>query len=838
MVYVKISPLTRLEGHLGITASVRNGQVVTAWSHGEMFRGFEKILRKRDPRDAPTITSRTCGVCHFIHRHTSLRNIENATGFSFPAPQAKDLLPTNPGTFAAGAGPTYRIDGNRTWTAQNAGDALGGTPIPVGAQLARNIVHLVTYVYSHAAHLIVLAGPDYWSGIDAKLGSGFAQEVYNEAVVAQRILHEILGVLGGKVPHQMSAIPGGFSQTVNQTVFNTVAALAQKRVPKNGDRANLNAGKYWPLLDLGGGLDAGKTLPLLGAASPAMDWVTHRAVPYILAMVETGVSAGAHNWGVGSGNFVCAPTFDVVQVSPVRILGDAYFRGGVRVGAYGSTSGTLYRLDPTKADPGDSETMTIYEDTTSGKYPNPDEADENDPYGIKYCGGYPGDVKTEPYVAPDPKEEAYDWFKGIGDKYTWYKATRTKDSNGRLYVVESGPLARLVVNDVDPINLRDGSGNITLSIDTDGDRTADTNVTFNLPAAGSGPGKYQSCTLNRLIARAQDTLLLIDMLIGSNYSGQNAAGSYLAEINSNKCWLTRLQQALNALGDPNRDKALSSSVMYSDPPNAWESLGTSSNPAKGCGYWDAPRGITCHFCQVVNGRLIQYQHIAGTTWNGNGRDQWGQPGPFEWSLMNFYMAADLNTEKVGETATGISHTIDDIGAAGGTYWGKSQPSTHDVKVTLKKTPVVERSVKIQFTYLGKTYVIEDIPKCDGSTKGYLWSHEPDAKRGQAWIKDTSYIDYSTGEVYIYFKDAPELPDSDMTGIYNSITVKRYGYIGSNPVPASDFTSGRNVGRPNPINILRTIRSYDPCLACSIHVVDSKGRARKYEIVPVTGWEVE
>lgn len=117
---------------------------------------------------------------------------------------------------------------------------------------------------------------------------------------------------------------------------------------------------------------------------------------------------------------------------------------------------------------------------------------------------------------PDPKEEAYKWFKGIGDKYTWYKATRVKDS-GNLYTVESGPLARLVVNDVDPLDLRYGSGNLTLSIDTNGDGTADTAVTFNLPGGGSGPGKYQSCTLNRLIGRAQDTLLLIDMLIGSNY---------------------------------------------------------------------------------------------------------------------------------------------------------------------------------------------------------------------------------------------------------------------------------------------------------------------------------
>jgi Ni,Fe-hydrogenase I large subunit len=288
---------------------------------------------------------------------------------------------------------------------------------------------------------------------------------------------------------------------------------------------------------------------------------------------------------------------------------------------------------------------------------------------------------------------------------------------------------------------------------------------------------------------------------------------------------------LNALGDPLRDKALPSSVLYADPPNAWESLGASlSSPAKGAGYWDAPRGITCHFCQVVNGRLIQYQHIAGTSWNGNGRDQYGQPGPFEWSLMNFKQAA-ASDQKVGNVDQSLSDTP-------GTGWTRTQPSTHDVKIVLTAgTPIVERSVRIEFTVYGDTYIAEDIPKCDGSTKGYIWAHEPGADRGQAWIKDDSYIDYSTGEVYLYFKDPPELPDDEMDNVYTTIKVKRYGWIGT-AVPVPDFTSGRNTGRPNPINILRTIRSYDPCIACSVQVVDMRGKKYKYEVVPVLGWEVK
>ena len=40
-----ISPVTRLEGHLGIRLEVNDGRVTDAFCSGEMFRGFEIILK-------------------------------------------------------------------------------------------------------------------------------------------------------------------------------------------------------------------------------------------------------------------------------------------------------------------------------------------------------------------------------------------------------------------------------------------------------------------------------------------------------------------------------------------------------------------------------------------------------------------------------------------------------------------------------------------------------------------------------------------------------------------------------------------------------------------------
>jgi len=47
-----IDPITRIEGHLRIEARIEDGRVVEAWASGTMFRGFEIIIKGRDPREA------------------------------------------------------------------------------------------------------------------------------------------------------------------------------------------------------------------------------------------------------------------------------------------------------------------------------------------------------------------------------------------------------------------------------------------------------------------------------------------------------------------------------------------------------------------------------------------------------------------------------------------------------------------------------------------------------------------------------------------------------------------------------------------------------------------
>jgi len=164
-----IDPVTRLEGHLKIKIDVSDGAVTNAQASGLLFRGFETILPDRDPLDAPTISQRICGVCHCVHRLTSILALENAA----------KLIP------------------------------------PPNAVRIRNIEQAVTFIYSHLAHIFLLAGPDYdLYGLVPGLSEGNNMDSYHQVMKtavlpAQRLCHEIGAVFGGKTPHHMTTLPGG-----------------------------------------------------------------------------------------------------------------------------------------------------------------------------------------------------------------------------------------------------------------------------------------------------------------------------------------------------------------------------------------------------------------------------------------------------------------------------------------------------------------------------------------------------------------------------------------------------------------------------------------------------
>ena len=66
-----IDPVTRIEGHLKVQVTIdsvdNTHRVTDARASGTLFRGFEKLLVGRAPRDAQHITERICGICPVAH---------------------------------------------------------------------------------------------------------------------------------------------------------------------------------------------------------------------------------------------------------------------------------------------------------------------------------------------------------------------------------------------------------------------------------------------------------------------------------------------------------------------------------------------------------------------------------------------------------------------------------------------------------------------------------------------------------------------------------------------------------------------------------------------------
>jgi hydrogenase large subunit len=85
MTRIVVDPVTRIEGHLRIEAVLDGNVISEAYSSGTMVRGFEKILKGRDPRDAWAFCERACGVCTTVHAAASVRSVEDALGISVPA---------------------------------------------------------------------------------------------------------------------------------------------------------------------------------------------------------------------------------------------------------------------------------------------------------------------------------------------------------------------------------------------------------------------------------------------------------------------------------------------------------------------------------------------------------------------------------------------------------------------------------------------------------------------------------------------------------------------------------------------------------------------------------
>jgi len=188
---ISIDPLTRIEGHLKIEATLDDKKVVDVKSEGTLYRGFEQILIGRNPLDAVQITQRFCGVCPTPHAIASAQALDNAFGL---------ILPDN-------------------------------------GRIIRNIMQGANSIQSHVLHFYHLASLDFFRGpdippfvpryeADYRVPKRVQNDLLNHYIQAYQIrlkAHELSAIWSGKMPHAASIVPGGV--TIVPRIDNITTSL-------------------------------------------------------------------------------------------------------------------------------------------------------------------------------------------------------------------------------------------------------------------------------------------------------------------------------------------------------------------------------------------------------------------------------------------------------------------------------------------------------------------------------------------------------------------------------------------------------------------------------------
>lgn len=220
-----VDPITRIEGHLSIEMEVEDGKVTQAWASGNLYRGMEHALEGRSPYDAALISERICGVCPVSHVHTSCLAAEDAYGIQIPEGarhirnivEGGQILHSTILWFYNLAGLDY-INPLNALNA-NATDALNvcnqyGTSAADFSKLLERLK-----AFADNGQLSIFSG-NWFDAKDADGNSAFhlspAEDLvgtahYFEAIENQAKASQICAIIGGKMPHIMTSIPGGTS---------------------------------------------------------------------------------------------------------------------------------------------------------------------------------------------------------------------------------------------------------------------------------------------------------------------------------------------------------------------------------------------------------------------------------------------------------------------------------------------------------------------------------------------------------------------------------------------------------------------------------------------------
>ncbi len=235
-----IDPITRIEGHLRVEMEVEQGVVTDAWVSGGCFRGMELVVQNRTPQDAAQIVQRICGVCPVSHTHASSIAAEKAYGITISnnARLVRNLIEgaqflhshilwfynlcaldyVNPlDSLNADIADTYAL-------AREAGTSMDTDFILLKEKLER---------FAANGQLSIFSGN--WFECDDGEGYKLPPELnlictahYLEALKMQARASEVAALIGGKMPHVMTVVPGGTAFVPTESKLDDLWAMVNE----------------------------------------------------------------------------------------------------------------------------------------------------------------------------------------------------------------------------------------------------------------------------------------------------------------------------------------------------------------------------------------------------------------------------------------------------------------------------------------------------------------------------------------------------------------------------------------------------------------------------------
>jgi hydrogenase large subunit len=361
---ITIDPVTRIEGHLRIDVEVENGRIARSWASGQMWRGIEKIVLDRDPRDAWTILQRICGVCTVVHAICSVRAVENALKLEVPlnAQYIRNMMMTAHAVqdhivhfyqlsaldwvdvlSALKANPAKAAH-----FAESISDWEGNSH----AVMANTKERLRTFVGSGQLGVFTNG---YWGHPEMKLPPEvnlMAVAHYLQALEVQRWSARIVGTLGAKTPHIQNLAVGGVSNPIATDSEGVLTLEKLMQIKECIDK-------------IGSFLHNCYFVDVAAIAAFYPEWLRMGAgVNDFLSTPELPIDIKGIRF-MTPGGFI--PNGDLSAFRPISRLGDRYFTGGVAESV--KHAWYTYRKGANELQPWKGETTPAYtEFQDDGKY--------------------------------------------------------------------------------------------------------------------------------------------------------------------------------------------------------------------------------------------------------------------------------------------------------------------------------------------------------------------------------------------------------------------------------------------------------------------------------------